>query len=111
MMSARLFNVLAGLWLFISVFMWPHAGAQAVNSAVCGIAGMGLGLLAMYVEPVRYLGAALGAWVFMSTFLLAQAGRMTTWNNALMGIAMFVSALLGGGPADVRREHQLYGRV
>jgi hypothetical protein len=110
-MTARLFNVLAGLWLFISVFMWPHSAAQATNSALCGIAAMGLSLLALYVEPARYLGAALGAWVFMSTFLLPQTSRTTTWNNALIGIAMFVASLLGTVPADTRRERELFGRA
>lgn len=109
-MTARFFNVLAGLWLLISVFMWQHTGAQAANSAVCGIAAMGLALLALYFEPARYLGAALGAWVFLSTFLI-PADRYTTWNNALIGIAMFVSSLLASGPLDVEREHGLFRRA
>jgi hypothetical protein len=109
-MSARIFTVLAGLWLFISVFMWPHTGAQATNSAICGLAAMGLALLSLVFEPARYLGAALGAWVFISTFLMPGT-RTTTWNNALIGIAMFVASLLGRGPIDVRREREAYGRA
>jgi Na+-transporting NADH:ubiquinone oxidoreductase subunit NqrB len=109
-MTARIFNVLAGLWLFITVFMWPHTSAQGMNAAVCGIAAMGLGLLALYLDSARYLSAALGAWVFISTFLFPGT-RMTTWNNALIGIAMFVASLLGSGPVDVRRERELYGRA
>ena len=110
-MSARIFNVLIGLWLFMSVFMWPHTPPEEANTAICGMGAMGLALLSMVIDPARYVSAALGAWVFLSTFLLPNLSRATLWNNAIMGIALFAAALVGRGAAELRREREAFGRT
>ena len=35
-MTARIFNVLLGTWLFLSAFAWPHPPAQGFTALVCG---------------------------------------------------------------------------
>ena len=37
-MITRVSGVLLGLWLVVSVFMWPHTPTQGANTALCGIA-------------------------------------------------------------------------
>jgi hypothetical protein len=99
-MSTRIFSVLVGLWLVVSVFMWPHTAEQTANGVLSGIACMTLALVGLYFDPARYVAAALGVWIFLSSFLFPSLRRATVWNNALVGIATFVSALLAGVPAE-----------
>ena len=35
--SARLLNIVAGIWLFISAFVWTHTMAQRTNTWIMGI--------------------------------------------------------------------------
>jgi hypothetical protein len=49
--------------------------------------------------------------LFLSALTLPSLTRATTWNNAIVAIAIFVAALVDNGPAAVRRERQLYGRI
>jgi len=109
-MTARILGVLLGLWLVVSVFLWPHTSAQGANAVLCGIACMALTTVGLYFEPARYICAGLGAWIFLSTFLLASSSRATVWNNAVVGIAVFVTALVAGGPDEIRRR-EAYGRM
>jgi len=110
-MIARISGVLLGLWLVVSVFMWPHTATQGANAALCGIACMALTTIGLYFDPARYICAALGAWVFLSTFLFASISRATVWNNALAGIAIFVTALLAAGPDETADHREAYGRA
>jgi hypothetical protein len=110
-MTARIFNALVGVWVFVSAFVWPHAQAQKVNTAICGVLAVALAVATMYSEAARYVNVALGVWLFLSTFLLPGLGREPLWSNAIMGIAIFASALIESGPDDIRRERELYGRT
>jgi hypothetical protein len=109
-MTARIFNALAGVWLFISAFTWPRYLGERINAVTCGVLCVLFALLALYSEPARYLNVALGAWVFLSAFLLPSLSHQTLWNDAVIGIGIFASGLLGAGPEQLRNERQLYGR-
>ena len=53
-MYPRMANVVLGIWLFISAFLWPHAPAQMANTEIVGVLCVVFGLVAMG-------GLALGA--------------------------------------------------
>jgi hypothetical protein len=107
-MLARILNALLGVWLLFSAFAWPHTLAQQANAALCGIACVVFAVAGLFLEPARYLSAALGAWVFVSAFLFPTLNALTLWNNAVIGIAIFATALLAAGPEDLRRRHEVY---
>jgi len=95
--AARTLNVLLGIWLFISAFVWSHAQAQMTNTWILGVLCVVFALIAMRVAQVRFLNTALAVWLFISAFALPGHSQGTVWNNALVAIAIFVVSL---APSD-----------
>ena len=48
---------------------------------------------AVLPEQLRSIPAALGVWLFISAFVLPGSSHGTLWNNALVGLAIFVVSL------------------
>ena len=97
-----------GLWLFLSAFLWPHDHFQLVNAWVVGIAAVTAALVALGgYDWGRYLNAALGAWLIISTLLRPSTSVATSWNHLLVGFAMILFGLMSslrearGRPVEV----------
>ena len=91
---ARALNILLGVWLFISAFLWPHADAQRTNTWICGVLVVAFALIALGVPLVRYLNTLLAIWLFISAFALQSISVGTVWNNALIAVAIFILSLV-----------------
>jgi hypothetical protein len=91
--SARTVNIILGIWLFISAFLWPHSYAQMNNTWIIGVLTVAFALIAMRVPEVRYLNAVLAVWLFISVWALPAISQGTMWNNALVAIALFVVSM------------------
>lgn len=87
-------NVLFGLWLVLSAFLWAHTRASETNTWVVGLAVAAVAMIAMSVPRVRLLNTILSAWLFISSIWLFDAASGATWNNAVVAIAVFVLSLL-----------------
>jgi hypothetical protein len=92
-----LVNIVLGAWLFISTFIWPHAGSSATNTWVVGLLIVIVAIIAMYWPVVRWLNTLLGAWLFISAFVISNIFLATTWNNAIVAILVFLISLMPGG--------------
>jgi uncharacterized membrane protein SirB2 len=92
-MAARTLNILVGIWLFISAFCWPHSSAQFANTWILGVICVVVAAIAMRVEQVRFLNTLVGIWLFISAFALPGSSPGTNWNNALVGVAIFIISL------------------
>jgi hypothetical protein len=105
--SARIINIILGIWLFISAFLWPHVYAQMTNTWILGVLAVAFALIAMKVPEVRYLNTILAVWLFISVWALPTASVATMWNNALVAIAIFAVSLapgyLGGGQRPISK--------
>jgi hypothetical protein len=93
-LSARWGNVALGAWLFVSAFLWPHSTAQFNNSWLVGIAAATVAVIAMRVDGARYLNVALAAWLFIAGFTLPVSSMGTFWNNLIVSVMMFFTALV-----------------
>jgi len=99
--SPRIINVILGVWLFISAFVWPHTQAQLTNTWILGVLCVIFALVAMAVPWVRYLNTLLAIWLFISAWALPTYNSGTVWNNVLVAIAIFIVSLVpnqGGAP-------------
>jgi len=104
-MSARIFNVLIGTWLFLSTFAWGHSPAQGVATMVCGLLTMLTGVLAIYYPRVRYLTALIAVALFVSSLATSHATmNLTFWHNAVIAIVIFLIALFDTGSLRARRR-------
>jgi hypothetical protein len=98
-MSARIFTIATGVWLFISSFLFPQSVASRTNTLGCAVLVVAFGALALMVPKARYLSLAVGLWVFFSpwSFVLHE---WALWNNLLCGIAVFIASLLPSSAAE-----------
>ncbi|MFT3775783.1 MAG: SPW repeat protein [Minicystis sp.] len=101
--SARVVNIILGLWLFISAFIWVHTSAQMNNAWIVGVLAMAFAIIALRVPEVRYLNTVLGVWLFISVWALPTENRSTMWNHIIIGIAMFLASLSPGYARDRTR--------
>jgi hypothetical protein len=100
---ARVINVLLGIWLFISAFVWAHTNAQMTNTWILGVLCVIFAFIAMSVPAARYLNTALAIWLFISAFALPTIGPGTVWNNVLVAIAIFLVSLVPNDTGMGRR--------
>jgi phosphoglycerol transferase MdoB-like AlkP superfamily enzyme len=94
--QARIANVVLGVWLFISAFLWPHSYAQRTNTWILGALCVAFALIAMRVAEARYLNTLLAIWLFISVWALPSISNGTRWVNALTAIAIFAVSLTPG---------------
>jgi hypothetical protein len=93
-MIFRASNVVLGVWLFVSAFLWRHSAQQLSNTWILGVLCVAFALVALAAPPARYLNTALAVWLFVSAFALPSVTRTTVVNNALVAAAMFALSLL-----------------
>jgi hypothetical protein len=98
--SPRVVNVVIGVWLFISAFIWPHTEAQMTNTWICGVLCVVFALVGMVVPWVRYLNTILAIWLFISAWAIPSAHPGTIWNNVLCAIAIFIVSLVPSMPGS-----------
>jgi hypothetical protein len=96
--SPRMVNIVLGVWLFLSAFLWPHTQAQLTNTWIVGVLCVIFALIAMAVPWVRYLNTLLAIWLFISAWALPMGSPGTIWNNVLVAIAIFVASLIPSEP-------------
>jgi hypothetical protein len=92
--NARIVNVVLGVWLFVSAFLWPHSYAQMSNTWIVGALCVVFALVAMRVPEARYLNTILAVWLFISVWALPSISLATQWNNALASVAVFIVSLV-----------------
>jgi hypothetical protein len=95
---ARGLTALAGVWLIISAFAWPHTSSQMNNAWIVGVLCLiAVGIATFAVNEARYANTALAIWLFISAFVLPSASVATMWNSVIVGLVMFVCSLVPGG--------------
>jgi len=93
---ARGINLILGIWLFISAFIWNHTVAERTNTWILGVLCVVFALIAMSTPTARWLNTALAVWLFISVWALPHTSLGTMWNNALVAIAVFLLSLVPG---------------
>ena len=99
-MQAAAVNLILGVWLFISAFLWPHSAGQLTNTWVCGLLCAAFALISTRVPNARYLNTAVAVWLFISAFALPTDRIGTVWNNALIAVAIFIVSLVAPEEAE-----------
>jgi hypothetical protein len=90
----RAVNVLLGLWLIFSTFLWEHSPGSRTNTLVVGIAVAAIGIVGMVAPRIRFANTAAATWLFFSTFWLNGVTSGIAWHNAVVAFAVFVVSLL-----------------
>jgi hypothetical protein len=94
MMSARCINAFLGIWLVLSLVVWPHELAQQTNSLILGGLVTSIAFLGAALPWARWMNAALGAWLVASIWVLGTTRGDTFWNTLLVGVGIIAIAML-----------------
>jgi hypothetical protein len=104
--SARLLNIVAGIWLFISAFVWTHTMAQRTNTWIMGIIIAAVAALAVRAPQLRFVNTVAAVWLFISAFVLPTVSVGTVWNNIIVAIVVFAASMVGyAGRRPMRPAH------
>jgi hypothetical protein len=93
----RTINMMLGLWVFASAFLWAHATPEQTNTAVVGALCVLFALAATAAPRVRYLNSLLAIWLFISSWAIPVERIGTVWSNALSAVAIFIVSLSSRG--------------
>jgi hypothetical protein len=96
-MRARIISGMLGLWLFLSMFFWPHTNAQVLNSWFVSAAVMFFaGLAVAGIRWARYASVVLGAWLIAAGIaaLTTTSSRLTPIHNLVMGALLSFFGLM-----------------
>jgi hypothetical protein len=104
--SPQVFNVVLGVWLFISAFLWPHHQASMLNAWITGAFVVIFAALSTRVPELRYANTALAVWLFISVWALPDISAETTWNNAIVAVGILVISLVPQSPRRTRTSGQ-----
>ncbi len=107
--STSTLNILAGIWLFVSpwvymVYMAPNAWNNWIVGALIVIFGA-----IRYSNPLSARGASvvnliLGAWTFASPWIYGYTGYTGRFANSLVvGFIVFVLAVYGASHGETHR--------
>jgi len=110
-MTARIFNILMGVWLFASAFVLPQGRVAFVSTAVCGALAALFAAFTNYDLRSRYVSAAIGLLTVVLAFAVHPMGSATFLHNGVMGIAIAVGAWADQAPLAERYPRELYGRA
>ena len=110
-MTTRIFNILMGVWLFVSAFVLPQGRVQFASTALCGALTALFAVFTSYDLRARYVTAAVGALVVVLAFAIHPLGSATFLHNGIVGISIAVAGLADRGPLAESYERDLYGRV
>jgi hypothetical protein len=102
---SRLPNIILGIWLFISAFVWHDPTAQFYNTWICGIFCFIFAIVAGAVPPVRWLNTLLAIWIFISAFALPDTSG-TAVNNVIVAILVFIFSFVPNAPAAEAAPHE-----
>lgn len=94
--AARWVNIVLGVWLFISAFLWSHTPAERTNTWILGALCVIFAVIALSAPAARWLNTALSIWLFISVWALPHQSLATMWNNAIVAIVVFAASLVPG---------------
>jgi SPW repeat-containing protein len=93
MTTPRVLNVIIGIWLVISAFLWSHGHFQTNNTWICGVLCAVFAVAAGSRGWSRYLNTLLAIWLFISTWVVSDISPRSTLNNLAVSIAIFVLSI------------------
>jgi hypothetical protein len=95
-MPARTLNLILGLWLFVSAFVWPRTGATFANAWIVGLLAAVFAVMGMARGPARFANTALSAWLLVSVVALPHRSSIGRWNDLAVAALMLVLSLVPG---------------
>jgi hypothetical protein len=101
--GARFANIILGIWLILSSFIWRDAVAHFVNDWVVGVLIALVALAAFWLPSLRHINSIIAIWLFLSPFWMVWQRTATFWNCVIVAILVF-SFSLARSPEELDHE-------
>jgi SPW repeat len=106
-------NIIAGIWLIISPWVLDfQSGDSYWNPIVFGAIVGAIALIragGAYRAPwLSWINGLIGIWLFVSGWWLASSSA-AQWNDWVMGVAVFVLAMISATASESFRRHRRPG--
>ncbi len=92
-------NVLAGIWLIISPFIFAFSGNlvamwnDIIVGAIIGIIALVSASRPLRTSGLNWVNAVLGVWTLFAPFVIAFSTMAALWNNIIVGAIVAVLAV------------------
>ena len=105
---ASLADIILGLWLLFSAFLWRTSPAHMVNAALIGVASVTLGAVALRGHGwARWLVGGLAVWLVVSLWVLPRGSASLVANHLFVGTLLFGFSVLPTGRGQAMGENPL----
>ncbi|NKE70763.1 SDR family oxidoreductase [Nitrospiraceae bacterium HYJII51-Mn-bac16s-1-B09] len=96
-MSARIFNMLLGVWLTAAPALLGYTGAARTNDSIVGPIVASVALMAMWevLRPLRWINFAFGLWLIAAPSIFDYEGS-PLFNSLIVGALLSSFALVRG---------------
>jgi len=90
----RYCNMLLGLWLFFSAFVWAHTPGSRINTCLVGLFVTIVASMAAGASQLRRLTAVLAGWLAFTTLVVYPSRPATFWNNLILAALVLVVSFI-----------------
>lgn len=87
---ARFGNLLLGIGLQASIFLWPHGDEARVSAWFPGLLISTIALLSMGAPPMRWLNAFVAMWLIVWTMAATSAEPLTYAFGIVSGLLVLI---------------------
>lgn len=92
-------NLLAGIWLLISPWVFGAAEGTLWNAVIVGIVIAAIAAMRLYggtsAPGLSWVNAVLGAWMIAAPFVLDYTGNAgMTWNSVIVGLIVLIFGIV-----------------
>jgi hypothetical protein len=106
-------GAMLGIWLFISIFLWPHTQDQMMVAWTLGLLLAVVGAAAAVAPDLRFVAGLLAILLFLSAIILPSVSPATGWNSVLVALALLLVSFgprvemqrVSGGRGSRMRPH------
>lgn len=101
-------NIVLGIWLLVSMFLWRHSPEHMVNAGVIGVLSIALGIAAHRGHTwARWVMAPLGVWLMLSVWMLPHGTVRIVVDHFIVGTLLFSFSVLPTGRGKTVGEYPL----
>jgi hypothetical protein len=87
-------NILLATWLFVTAFAFNPSPPQFWSMLIVSVGVVTFECLSIWRDQLRYVDAALGAWLILSIWVLPTRNEFIYWNNCLVGILIVALSMV-----------------
>jgi hypothetical protein len=86
-------NFLAGGWLALSAFLWPHLPGERVNVALSGVVIVVIALASLVRPAMRWVNAVPAVWLFGTSLAMRHRETFSPWNTVAVALIVFLASI------------------